>query len=49
MPPFSNAFSFSDVLQVHRAAHAKGASVVKKQPDAFPPGKQSVESISSSS
>jgi len=46
---FSNKFSFSDVLQVHHAAHAKGESVAKKQWDAFPPGKKSVETIYSSS
>jgi hypothetical protein len=48
MLPFSNEFSFSDVIQLHHAAHAKGASVAKMQSDAFPPGKKSVETICSS-
>jgi hypothetical protein len=48
MPSFSNEFSFSDVLQVRHAAHAKGASVSKMPLDAFPPGKKSVESICAS-
>jgi hypothetical protein len=49
MLPSSNEFSFSDVLQLQHAAHAKGASVARIQSDAFPPGKKLVESICSSS
>jgi hypothetical protein len=48
MLPFSNEFCFSDVIQLHHAAHAKGAWVAKMQSDAFPPGKKSVETILSS-